>query len=73
MKISEKVAFDIASKASNVYILMGKKFIKMPKMVNFGEFLKTEACGQTELPDGLLLIIKFLLIILVITMKTKEL
>ena len=42
-------------------------------MVNFGEFLKTEACGQTELPDGLLLIIKFLLIILVITMKTKEL
>ena len=69
MKISEKVAFDIASKASNVYILMGKKFIKMPKMVNFGEFLKTEA----ELPDGLLLIIKFLLIILVITMKTKEL
>ena len=28
----------------------------MPKMVNFGEFLKTEACGQTVLPDGSILI-----------------
>ena len=28
----------------------------MPKMVNFGEFLKLEACGQTVLPDRSLLI-----------------
>ena len=28
----------------------------MPKMVNFGEFLKLEACGQTVLPDRLILI-----------------
>ena len=28
----------------------------MPKMVHFGEFLKTEACGQTVLPDRPVLI-----------------
>ena len=28
----------------------------MPKMVLFGEFLKTEACGQTVLPDKSVLI-----------------
>ena len=28
----------------------------MPKMVYFGEFLKTEACGQTVLPDRSVLI-----------------
>ena len=26
-------------------------FLKRPKMVNFGEFLKPETCGQTVLPD----------------------
>ena len=41
LKITEKVAFNIASEVSYVYILSGQKFIKMPKMVNFGEFLKT--------------------------------
>ena len=28
----------------------------MPKMVHFDEFLKTEACGQTVLPDRSVLI-----------------
>ena len=28
----------------------------MPKMVHFGEFLKSEACGQTVLPDMPILI-----------------
>ena len=40
LKITEKVAFNIASEASYVYILSGQKLIKMPKMVHFGEFLK---------------------------------
>ena len=31
LKITEKVAFNIASEASYVYILSGQKFIKMPK------------------------------------------
>ena len=34
LKITEKVSFNIASEAS------GRKLIKMPKMVHFGEFLK---------------------------------
>ena len=38
LKITEKVAFNIASEASYIYILSGPKFIKM---ANFGEFLKT--------------------------------
>ena len=41
LKIAEKVAFNIASEASYVYILSGQKFIKNAKKVNFGEFLKT--------------------------------
>ena len=41
MKITEIVSFNIASEASYVYILSGQKFIKMSKMVQFGEFLKT--------------------------------
>ena len=41
LKITEKVAFNIASEASYIYILSWQKFINMPKMVNFGEFLKT--------------------------------
>ena len=42
LKISLKVSFNIASEAS--YILSGKsllKALKIPKMVQFGEFLKT--------------------------------
>ena len=40
LQITEKVSFNIASEASCVYILSGHKFIKMPKIVHFGEFLK---------------------------------
>ena len=31
--------------------MSGQKFIKNAEMVNFGEFLKPEAWGQTVLPD----------------------
>ena len=43
LKIKEKVSFNIASEASYVYILSEQKLIfkKMPKMVHFGEVLKT--------------------------------
>ena len=51
MKITEKVSFIIASEASYVYILSGQKFIEKAKNSQFGEFWKTEACGQTVLPD----------------------
>ena len=37
LKITEKVAFNIASEASYVYILSGQKFIKNAKI---GDFLK---------------------------------
>ena len=39
--MAQKVAFNIASEASYVYIMNGQKFIKNAKMVNFSEFLKT--------------------------------
>ena len=51
LKITQKVAFKIASEASYVYILSGKKLSKMPKKVDFDEFWKPEDCGQTVLPD----------------------
>ena len=42
LKIAKKVAFNIASEASYVYIFSGQKLTKnAKKMVNFGEFLKT--------------------------------
>ena len=41
LKITEKVSFNIASEASYVYILSGKKLIKNAKNGQFGEFLKT--------------------------------
>ena len=56
MKISEKVSFNIASEASYVYILSGQKFIKNAEMVNLASFWKSEAYGQTVLPDKSLLI-----------------
>ena len=40
LKIIEKVAFYIASKASYVYNLSGQKFIENAKNSQFGEFLK---------------------------------
>ena len=49
LKITEKVSFNIASEASYVYFLNGQKFIKNAKKMT--RFWKTEACGQTVLPD----------------------
>ena len=40
LKITEKVAFNIASQASYVYILSGQTLMKNAKMVHFEEFLK---------------------------------
>ena len=48
----EKVSFKIASVASYVYILSGQKLTKNAK----DGFRKSEACGQTVLPDRSLLI-----------------
>ena len=39
-----KVSFSIASEASYVYI-------KMAKMVHFGDFPKSKSSGQTVFPD----------------------
>ena len=56
-EITEKVSFDIASGASYVYILSGQKFIKNAgKNCPFWRVLKSEACGQTVLPDRSVLI-----------------
>ena len=56
LKITEKVSFNIASEASNIYILSGQKFIKNAKNNQFWHFRKPEDCGQTVLPDRALLI-----------------
>ena len=57
LKITEKVSFNIASKASYFYILSGQKLIKNAKNGQFWRvFDKPEACGQTVLPDMSLLI-----------------
>ena len=48
LKITEKVAFNIASEASYVYILSGQKFIKNAKN---HPLWQPEAWGQTVLPD----------------------
>ena len=40
LKIIEKVAFNIASEASFVYILSGQKLLKNAKIGQIGEFLK---------------------------------
>ena len=57
LKIAQKVAFNIASEASYVYILSGQKFIKSAKNGPFLRlFWKLEACGETVLPDRSILI-----------------
>ena len=42
LKITEKVSFNMASEASYVYLL-DKSLSKVPKMIHFGEFLKTSS------------------------------
>ena len=58
LKITDKVSFaSETSETSYVYIWSGQKLIKkVPKMVNLASFRKTEACGQTVLPDRSVLI-----------------
>ena len=47
LKITEKVAFNIASEASYVYILSGQKFIKNAKMLENQKFA-IKQCYQTS-------------------------
>ena len=52
LKIAQKVAFNIASEASYVYILSGQKLIKNAKKWSIlTSFWKPKACGQTVLPE----------------------
>ena len=52
LKITEKVAFNIASEASYVYKKNSQKFIKNAKNSPFWRvFEKTETGSQTVLPD----------------------
>ena len=49
LKIAQKVAFNIASEASYVYILkVDKKSSKMPKMTKFGEIFKCDNLGNFQ-------------------------
>ena len=53
LKITEKVSFNIASEASYAYIFNGQKEIKNANNCPFWRvFWKSEACGQTVLPDS---------------------
>ena len=57
MKITEIVSFNIESEAGYVYILSRQKLVKNAKNGQFWRvFKKTEACGQTVLPDRSVLI-----------------
>ena len=57
LKLTEKVAFNIASEASYVYMLSGQKFIENAKNCQFWRFLeKPKDCCQIVLPDMSLLI-----------------
>ena len=52
LKITEKVSFNIASEASYFYILSRQRLIISANNGPFWRvFFKTEACGQTVLPD----------------------
>ena len=54
LKIAKKVAFNIVSEASYIYILSGHKLIK--KWSILASFWKPDVCGQTVLPDRSLFI-----------------
>ena len=57
LKITQKVAFNIASEASYVYILSRQKLIKNAKNGPFlASFWNPLAWGQTVLPDRSILI-----------------
>ena len=46
----------LRAKRATFTFWMNKSLLKMPKIVNFGDFWKPEACGQTVLPGMSLLI-----------------
>ena len=54
LKITEKVAFNIASEAS--YVCNGQKFIKNAKNGQFWWVFETKPFGQTMLPDRSILV-----------------
>ena len=54
LKSTEKVSFNIASKASYIYILIGS--LKGQKWSILVNFWKSESFGQTVLPDRSILI-----------------
>ena len=57
MKITGKVAFNIASEASYVYILSGQKLNKNAKNGPFGEFFENlKLAVKTVLPDRSIII-----------------
>ena len=59
MKTDQKVAFNIASEASYVYILSGQKFIKNAKNGQFWRVFKNlKLADKKELPDISVLIDK---------------
>ena len=51
LKIIQIVGFNIASEASQSYILSGQKFIKNAKKWFVFMICKPKACGQAVLPD----------------------
>ena len=52
LKILKKVAFNICERSElRLHFEWTKVHEKCQKMVHFGEFFKTVACGQTVLPD----------------------
>ena len=50
-KSQKKSHSTLRAKRATFTFWVDKSWLKMPKMVNFGEFLKIEACGQIVLPD----------------------
>ena len=50
-KSQKKYYSTLRAKRATVTFWVDKSYLKMPKMVNLASFWKTEACGQTVLPD----------------------
>ena len=50
-KSQKKSHSTLRVKRASFTFWMDKSSLKRPKIVNFGEFWKTEACGQIVLPD----------------------
>ena len=56
LKIPKKSHSTLRAKRAMFTFWVDKSSLKMPKIVNFCEFLKNEICGQTVLPDRSILI-----------------